>query len=139
GKTEVSVYVLQNADADEVAKSLNALAVRAPQVPGRLAPPRSMLTGTITVTSDKTRNALIIAASPEDHATLAELIAKLDVKRRQEGKINVYPLQYAEAEDLAKTLTTLFARPLVAAAQTGPLAALSVPLTGQVTVTAAKA
>jgi general secretion pathway protein D len=139
GKAELHVYTLDNADAEEIAKSLTAVFSR--QQPTQpVAPPgmRATLTGPVSVTADKTRNAVIVVAAPEDYAVMKDVIAKLDVKRRQEGKINVYPLEYAEAEDIAKTLTTLFARQPAQSTQPGQLP-ISVTLTGPVTVTADKA
>jgi general secretion pathway protein D len=141
GKGEINVYPLENAEAEEVAKSLTSLfAKQPPPQPGQPPSLRVGLTSPVTVTADKMRNALIIVAAPEDYAAMKEVIEKLDVKRRQEGKINVYPLENAEAEDLAKTLMVLFSKPLPAqSAQPGQLPGLSVALTGPVNVTADKA
>jgi general secretion pathway protein D len=142
GKGEINVYPLENAEAEEVARSLTTLfAKQPPPQPGQPPGLRVGLTSPVTVTADKTRNALIIVAAPEDSAAMKEVIGKLDVKRRQEGKINVYPLENAEAEDVAKTLMTLFSKPPSAQppAQPGQLPGLSVTLTGPVNVTADKA
>ena len=138
GKGEINVYPLENADAEEVAKSLTSLlAKQPPPQPGQPPSLRVGLTSPITVTADKMRNALIIVAAPEDYAAIKEVIGKLDVKRRQEGKVNVYPLENAEAEEVAKTLTVLFSKP--PPAQPGQLPGLSVTLNGPVNVTADKA
>ena len=138
GKGEINVYPLENADAEEVAKNLTTLfAKQPPPQPGQPPSLRVGLTSPVTVTSDKMRNALIIVAAPEDYAAIKEVIGKLDVKRRQEGKVNVYPLENAEAEEVAKTLTALFSKP--APTQPGQLPGLSVTLAGPVNVTADKA
>lgn len=138
GKGEINVYPLENADAEEVAKNLtNLFAKQPPPQPGQPPSLRVGLTSPITITADKMRNALIIVAAPEDYAAMKEVIGKLDVKRKQEGKINVYPLENAEAEELAKTLMTLFSKP--PPAQSGQLPALSVTLNGPVNITADKA
>lgn len=143
GKGEINVYPLENAAAEEVATNLTTLfAKQPPPQPGQPPGLRVGLTSPVTVTADKTRNALIIVAAPEDYAAMKEVIGKLDVKRRQErqeGKINVYPLENAEAEDLAKTLMTLFSKPPPGPAQPGQLPGLGVTLTGPVNITADKA
>jgi general secretion pathway protein D len=138
GKGEINVYPLENAEAEGVAGSLTTLlAKQPPPQPGQPPSLRVGLTSPITVTADKMRNALIIVAAPEDYAAIKEVIGKLDVKRRQEGKVNVYPLENAEAEEVAKTLTALFSKP--PPAQPGQLPGLSVTLNGPVNVTADKA
>ena len=141
GKGEINVYPLENADAEEVAKNLTTLfAKQPPPQPGQPPSLRVGLTSPVTVTSDKMRNALIIVAAPEDYAAIKEVIGKLDVKRRQEGKINVYPLENADAEELAKTLMALFSKPLPAQSgqSSGQPSGLGVTLTGPVNVTADK-
>jgi general secretion pathway protein D len=142
GKGEINVYPLENAAAEEVATILTALlAKQPPPQPGQPPGLRVGLTSPVTVTPDRTRNALIIVAAPEDYAALKEVIGKLDVKQtqgRQEGKINVYPLENAEAEDLAKTLMTLFSKPPPGPAQPGQPPGLGVTLTGPVNITADK-
>ena len=138
GKGEINVYPLENAEAEGVAGSLTTLlAKQPPPQPGQPPSLRVGLTSPITVTADKMRNALIIVAAPEDYAAMKGVIGKLDVKRRQEGKINVYPLKNAEAEDVAKTLMTLFSKS--PQATPGQLPGLSVTLNGPVNVTADKA
>ncbi len=37
----------------------------------------------VTITADKPTNSLIINASPDDYRTIEEIIAKLDIKRKQ--------------------------------------------------------
>jgi general secretion pathway protein D len=138
GKGEINVYPLENAEAEGIAGSLTTLlAKQPPPQPGQPPSLRVGLTSPITVTADKMRNALIIVAAPEDYAAIKEVIGKLDVKRRQEGKVNVYPLENAEAEEVAKTLTALFSKP--PPAQPGQPPGLSVTLNGPVNVTADKA
>ena len=138
GKGEINVYPLENAEAEGIAGSLTTLlAKQPPPQPGQPPSLRVGLTSPITVTADKLRNALIIVAAPEDYTAIKGVIGKLDVKRRQEGKVNVYPLENAEAEEVAKTLTALFSKPPTA--QPGQLPGLSVTLAGPVNVTADKA
>lgn len=139
GRGEINVYPLENAEAEEVAKNLTTLfAKQPPPQPGQPPGLRVKVTSPVTFTADKTRNALIIVAAPEDYAAIKEVIGKLDIKRIQEGKINVYPLENAEAEDVAKTLMTLFSKPPPVQAPGQP-PGLSVTLTGSVNITADKA
>ncbi|HSF29225.1 MAG TPA: type II secretion system secretin GspD [Candidatus Tectomicrobia bacterium] len=111
GRAQIHVYYLENAVAEDLAKVLTAQAqelVRAvgqPPSPGvrpptvaapAPSPPSPAPTGPtsgvvptatgerkITITPDKATNALVITAIPEDYQTLAEVIRKLDIPRRQ--------------------------------------------------------
>jgi general secretion pathway protein D len=97
GGGKISVYYLENADAEEVAKVLSSLskeragAVPPPAPGARPAPlPASgaavvsaELEGGVKVTADKATNALIIVASSNDYETLVGVIRKLDIRRRQ--------------------------------------------------------
>jgi len=85
----IHVYRLKNALAEEVAQVLTSLATTtspAGQPGGGAA---AMVTGIrmfykeVSVVADKTTNALIIIASPQDYAVLKTVIDKLDVMRPQ--------------------------------------------------------
>lgn len=77
GKGKINVYPLENAEAEEVAKTLTALF-------SRLQPGGSMgLTGAVNITADKPTNSLIISSAPEDYDSVKEVIGKLDLRRRQ--------------------------------------------------------
>jgi len=86
GKGRINVYPLRHANAEEIAKVMQALVSRLP-VPaaGASAPagPATILEGAVTITADKLTNALIIIASPIDYETMKDVIQKLDIPRRQ--------------------------------------------------------
>jgi general secretion pathway protein D len=96
GSGRISVYYLENADAEEVSKVLASLSkertgVPAPAPGARPAPlpatgaavVSAELEGGVKVTADKATNALIIVASVNDYETLVGVIRKLDIRRRQ--------------------------------------------------------
>ncbi|MEW6409951.1 MAG: secretin N-terminal domain-containing protein [Nitrospirota bacterium] len=83
GKRRVHVYYLENAEADDVAKTLNALFARRPPPPGPPPPKTPAEMEGIFVTADKPTNSLIITAAPEDYETIKSVIKKLDIRRRQ--------------------------------------------------------
>lgn len=85
GKSKINVYSLANADADDLAKTLNTLFSKQP-------PPGSMgqlpgagvgLTGPVNAIADKATNSLIIIAAAEDYDSIKTVIEKLDIRRRQ--------------------------------------------------------
>jgi general secretion pathway protein D len=107
----VQVYYLQNAKAEDVATTLQALAQGAaatrrpgggaapPGVPGYVPPPQALpgagagaaagpataelFSGEVKITADKTTNSLVIIASASDYRNLTKVIEKLDVPRRE--------------------------------------------------------
>ena len=101
GTGRISVYYLENADAEEVSKVLASLSkertvagTAPPAPPGARSAPMpatatggavisAELEGGIKVTADKATNALIIVASANDYETLVGVIKKLDIRRRQ--------------------------------------------------------
>ena len=110
GRTQIHVYYLENAVAEDLAKVLTAEAqelvkavggqpgggARPPSVQPGAAPPPVPSAGPstgavpsatgerkITITPDKATNSLVITAFPEDYQALVEVIKKLDIPRRQ--------------------------------------------------------
>jgi general secretion pathway protein D len=106
----VNVYYLQNAKAEDVATTLQALAQGvtatqrrpgggpgggaatpfappAPQPPGGAAQQGAataeLFSGEVKITADKTTNSLVIIASASDYRNLTKVIEKLDVPRRE--------------------------------------------------------
>ncbi|MDY7225438.1 type II secretion system secretin GspD [Hyalangium rubrum] len=66
--------------------------------------------GSVTLTQiipDERTNKLIIVASPAAFDRILQLIREVDVPTDAGGRINVYPLENADAEELASTLQTL--------------------------------
>ncbi len=85
GKGKINVFYLKYANAEDIAKVMQALVSRLP-VPQPGAPPAgpaTILEGAVTVTADKLTNSLIIVASPGDYETVKDVIQKLDIRRRQ--------------------------------------------------------
>ncbi|HYI02735.1 type II secretion system secretin GspD [Hyalangium sp.] len=56
---------------------------------------------------DERTNKLIIVASPAAFERILQIVKEVDVPTEQGGRINVYPLENADAEELASTLQTL--------------------------------
>jgi general secretion pathway protein D len=87
GKGKINVVYLKYASAEDIAKVMQALVSRIPIHPGGAAAapagPATILEGTVTITSDKLTNSLIVVGSPSDFETIKEVIAKLDIRRRQ--------------------------------------------------------
>jgi len=125
-KEELAVLKVRHADAGSLAQQLadiyggevsgaqggapgGAVRVRPPQVPGQAQVPGS---GEVTrdrvriITDDRT-NSLIILASRRRLADIRALVAKLDVPIQGGGRIHVYYLKNADAEELAETLDAL--------------------------------
>src|SRR5713101_4792931 len=101
----VNVYYLQNAKAEDVATTLQALAQGAaarrtggpsttPSPMGGYVPPApppagagaataELFSGEVKITADKTTNSLVIIASASDYRNLTKVIEKLDIARRE--------------------------------------------------------
>ncbi|UCG31789.1 MAG: hypothetical protein JSU68_08975, partial [Phycisphaerales bacterium] len=58
--------------------------------------------------ADESSNSLIVSASNEDHVVVQDLLKLLDVSSSLEKQLRIFPLQRANAEDLAERLTQLF-------------------------------
>lgn len=56
---------------------------------------------------DEQTNSLVILANFAGFEQLKQLVAKLDVKTSESGRIHVYYCEYTKAEDLASTLSSL--------------------------------
>jgi general secretion pathway protein D len=92
----VHVYYLENAKADDVAATLQALAQGASSArrrPGG-APPAAgaspaaastadLFSGEVKITADKNTNSLVIIASNSDYRNVVKVIERLDIRRRQ--------------------------------------------------------
>ena len=99
---EISVIPLKHATATVLVKSVSS--VFQTRVRKRGAP----VTPGIKIVADERTNSLIVAATEDETLKVKHLIKLLDKEiPRGEGKIHVYYLQNANAEDLAKVLTAL--------------------------------
>ncbi|MBW2039960.1 MAG: type II secretion system secretin GspD [Deltaproteobacteria bacterium] len=87
GKGNIHIYYLQHAVAEDLAAVLSGVAKEAKE--GTKAGPQAIkgklpiLGEEISIIADKPTNSLIIIASPQDYAILAEVIKKLDIVRAQ--------------------------------------------------------
>ena len=96
----VHVYYLENAKAEEVASTLQALAqglsaskrTGGPGAPGNVgAPPAGaggpatadLFSGQVKITADKNTNSLVVIASQADYRNLVKVVERLDIRRRQ--------------------------------------------------------
>ncbi len=82
GKGKINVYPLENADAEDLAKTLTNLFSKQPPA-GAQPGAGAGLTGPVNVTADRSTNSLIITAAPEDYDSVKGVIEKLDLRRRQ--------------------------------------------------------
>jgi general secretion pathway protein D len=78
----------------------------------------------VRIITDERTNALIILAARATLDDMRALIRKLDVPIEGGGRIQVYYLKHADAEDIADTLNSLLGGDTGAGGPTGPAAAL---------------
>ncbi|HEU4385883.1 MAG TPA: type II secretion system secretin GspD [Anaeromyxobacteraceae bacterium] len=104
GEGAIHVVFLKNANAEDLAQTLQALAQgqaaarRSGATPGPVVPPppgqpaqarapsqvtAELFSGEVKITADKPSNSLVVLASGSDYAVLVRLIEKLDRPRRQ--------------------------------------------------------
>lgn len=84
GESNMNVYRLQNANAEDLAKILMSLPreTKAAGAPGGTEKGKApVLSKDITILADKATNSLIITANRDDFKVLSDVIAKLDVAR----------------------------------------------------------
>jgi len=91
---KVNVYYLENANAEELATTLQGLTTggagggAAAGRPQRRGPQEASTTadlfsGEVKISADKATNSLVIVASQQDYKNLTRVIEKLDIQRRQ--------------------------------------------------------
>jgi general secretion pathway protein D len=106
GEGGVHVYYLENAKAEDVASTLQALAqgsgahrttgtgpagARPPGVPAPAGAPGApsgpvsadLFSGEVKITADKNTNSLVVIASQADYRNLVKVVERLDIRRRQ--------------------------------------------------------
>jgi general secretion pathway protein D len=93
GEGRINVYYLENANAEDVASTLQTLAQGtanrakgAPPPPGGAAKApgaAELFAGEVKVSADKATNSLVIIASQNDYRSLVRVVEKLDIRRRQ--------------------------------------------------------
>jgi general secretion pathway protein D len=140
----VEIIPLEYAAADEVAQICNQVVSQMTAAPRRGRAAQAQADGTVVskVIPYPRTNALVVLATSDDRITIKELVRQLDQKPSQErSHINVYYLENADAETLAKTLNEILTGIKAQAKQGRPAAAgqAAVPLASEpVTITADK-
>ncbi|MEI6305622.1 MAG: type II secretion system secretin GspD [Deltaproteobacteria bacterium] len=80
--SKVNVHYLENADATEMAKVLDAV-VKGISAPGGAPQASPFDSGKVTITPDKATNSLVIMASTSDYNNILQVIKKLDRRSKQ--------------------------------------------------------
>jgi general secretion pathway protein D len=110
------LFSLKNASVTEIAKTLDLLYKETAAPPaaarrGRAARPAAARGIGPRFIPDTRTNILIVVAGQEAMADIEDLIVKLDIPTPENtGKINVYYLENADAEEVAKVLSSLTER-----------------------------
>jgi general secretion pathway protein D len=111
---ELSVVSLEYADAKTLAAELKSIfeeQAKAPAVPVRRPRPGTAPAAgkrIIKIIPVERTNSIVLVANADDTATLKKVIQDLDVPApKGKGKINVYYLRNADAEEMAKVLTDI--------------------------------
>lgn len=141
-RQELALIRLQYADATVVAEQLSELfgveivgaarqspsaAARArarpqPVVPGQqnATSPEAAQRGRVRIITDERTNSLLALASRSTLEEIRDFIRRIDVPVEGGGRIQVYYLKYADAEELADTLNALLSGALPATGAGGP-------------------
>jgi general secretion pathway protein D len=157
-KEDLTVIQLEHADAATLAQQLSEIygaEVTGASTPSRARTARSRRTATpaadtgsaskVRIVTDERTNSLIVLASRGEADKIRQLVARLDVPVTGGGRIHVYYLRNADAEELAETLNALISgQPAPAAgggragvgAAAAPLRAAVTSLAEGITVTA---
>jgi general secretion pathway protein D len=83
GRSQLHVYYLKHAQAEEMAKVLSAIVGAKAKARQQAQPPQPGVVEETSITADKATNSLVITASPQDFKDLEEIIQKLDGVRSQ--------------------------------------------------------
>ncbi|HCG77254.1 MAG: hypothetical protein CO162_08055 [bacterium (Candidatus Ratteibacteria) CG_4_9_14_3_um_filter_41_21] len=103
GQEDLHVYKLQNADSEEIAKVLTAIASQR-AIQQRIITSRTKLAETIVpsaIVADKSSNSLIITGSAGEYSALQKIIEKLDVIQNQ---VLIEALVAEVSEDVTREL-----------------------------------
>ena len=113
-ETTLHVLRIKNGAAKAIADMLGEIYSEGKSSPGQ---PRSFRKSALERTRgggviskiipDEQTNSLLVLANLAGFEQLKQLVAKLDVKMTDSGKIHVYYCEYTKAEDLAATLSSL--------------------------------
>jgi len=107
----IHVYVLENTQAEDIAKILLPLMGARP--PGAIRTtnrPQTDIMGVVQIVPDKVSNSLIVTASQEDYEILKQVISKID-KRKKQVYLEAAVLDVAtdKVRELGVSWTSLFA------------------------------
>ncbi len=92
GEGKINVYYLENANAEDVASTLQSLAqgtANRPKAPSgapgaaKGTSAAELFAGEVKVSADKPTNSLVIIANQNDYRSLVRVIEKLDIQRKQ--------------------------------------------------------
>jgi general secretion pathway protein D len=125
-KEELSVIELQHADAATLAQQLSEIfgaevgsvgATGVARLPTRARRPTQAgvqpgsaelaTKGQVRIITDERTNSLVVLASRPRTAEIRDVVLRLDVPVKGGGRIHVYYLKYADAEELANTISAL--------------------------------
>jgi general secretion pathway protein D len=115
----IEVVPLEHASAEALARQLSTALLGAEQAGSRLSRQmQQVIEGGAALASDTLvvaaphANSLLLVGAPVDIAGLRDLITELDVETPSGyGRLNVIPLKYQNAEDVAANLNALLQRP----------------------------
>jgi general secretion pathway protein D len=91
------------------------------------------------VIAEEMTNSLIVVGTEDSYLTLLELLKRIDVAPSAEGRIQVLPLQNADAEELSKTLTRMVGTGGKKQQQAGQAGQTAEVFEGEILITADKA
>ncbi len=91
------------------------------------------------VIAEEMTNSLIIVGTEDSYLTLLELLKRIDVAPSAEGRIQVLPLENADAEELSKTLTRMVGTGGKKQQQAGQAGQTAEVFEGEILITADKA
>ena len=83
GKGDVHLISLSNAKAEDLAQVINTLVERQRTAGSEDQKPDTVLSKDIKVVADKSTNSLVVTARPDEFEALSNIVAKLDVVRKQ--------------------------------------------------------
>ena len=123
-KEELAVIKIEHADATNMAQQLSEIfgaevsstsasaarrtrARRTAAQPAAAVPSGTPLAGAVRILTDERTNSLIVLTSRPRLAEIREVVAKLDIPVQGGGRVHVYYLKHADAEELAATLSSL--------------------------------
>jgi type II secretion system protein D len=124
--TEIRVFPLDNADAEELAALLMDVLTEKPKALTKVSPNRqtllqfirrtpagknlitSALQEGVLITPDKRTNALVVSAPLDNMPLLSSMISSLDSASPRAAEIRVFALQNADAARMAEVLAQLF-------------------------------